>query len=269
MSEAIILTSIPEKKGKKVRLLNKLLWFLIVILFTIVIFELVFWIIIAPRLVIKHIDIRGDFAISRNELLSIAGIKGKEYYFSINCDDIRMRLTDYPIIKDAEVVKIFPDTLRIAVNNRRPLAISFGAVDQKTIPVAFDTEGIIFQIGKSITEWNLPIISGVKFKPLLGLKFPTRLLTVLSQLNVLRQSSPDLFNLISEIKVVSVNDIEYELLFYPVGYNMSVNIGDKINEGLLKSTLLVLDVLDHQGMAEKIRALDFRTGEVVYKMEEE
>jgi hypothetical protein len=85
----------------------------------------------------------------------------------------------------------------------------------------------------------------------------------------MRRNEPQLFDLISEIKVIAVNEIEYELIFYPVGYDVRVNLGDRFDESLLKYTFMVLDVLKRQEISSGIRELDFRTGEVVYKIPSE
>ncbi len=269
MSEAIFFPDHGRAKSKKKTLLNGILWTFVVILIILALLELGFILFISPNLVIRHIRVDCDFAISESEVMSIAGLGPKEYYFRINTKTIQQRLAAYPIVREARVVKVFPDTLNIVLRQRRPLALAFGTLEHRNIPVALDEEGVIFQIGESVTDWNLPVISGLIFKPLIGLRLPRKLLPFLKALSELRQDEPQLFNIISEIKAIAVNEIEYELIFYPIGYNVRVNLGDRFDESLLKYTFMVLDVLKKQEASSDVKELDFRTGEVVYKLPSE
>jgi cell division protein FtsQ len=63
--------------------------------------------------------------------------------------------------------------------------------------------------------------------------------------------------------------LDFELIFYPVQQNIRINLGNRFREDLLKYSFLVLDVLRKQGIAEKVKNLDFRTGDVVYRKVEE
>jgi cell division protein FtsQ len=171
-------------------------------------------------------------------------------------------------VRAAKVRKIFPDTLEIVLQQRIPLALSFSYTDEKMVPVAFDEEGMLFQIGNAVTQWDLPVISGLRFKPILGLQLPSRLAPFLEEMKALRENAPELFDLVSEIKVTSTNEIDYELLLYPVGYSTRIHLGERIDEDSIKYALMVLDVLQDQGMVQNIEELDFRGGDVVYRLKE-
>ena len=269
MSEAIILRPGTEQRRRRSKSAARVYGIIILVLLFFAFGEILFQFIIAPRLVIKHIDVESDFDLSESEILRIAGIERKEYYFSVSCEEIRRNLASYTVVREARVTKVFPDTLKIVLKRRVPLAMSFSFIDGRMIPVTFDEEGIIFQIGQSITEWNLPVVSGLRFTPVMGLRLPGMLKSFLEEMKALRDNTPELYNLISEIKIYSTSDVDYELLFYPLGYTQSVNFGREINSGLIKYSLMVLDVLDKQGMLEHVEELDFRTtGEVVYRMKE-
>jgi cell division protein FtsQ len=249
--------------------LRPYLWTIIILLVCLAVFQLLFALVISPRVPIDHIEVEANFPITESQIRSIAGIGDRAYYFSMDTAALQARLAEHPPVKSAVVEKIFPDRLRIVLKKRTPLALAFGRTGNKSVPVAVDEEGVVFQIGPSISDWGLPVLSGLVFKPLQGLKLPRKLLPLLTELESLRDSSPGLFSLVSEIEVVSVNAVDYELLFYPMGYNVRVNMGDRFDEKMLKYTLLVLNVLKQQGVTEKVRELDFRTGEVVYRLDEE
>jgi hypothetical protein len=241
MSEAFILQS--RKHEQKKNRLNRILWIIIIFLVFLIIIELAVQLIIFPRLVIKHINVVSELDISREKLLSIAGISENEYYFAVDEVMIKERLESYAGIREAVVEKLFPDTLSIVLKKRIPLAISIGEDNGYTVPVVFDENGVVFQIGDSISEWDLPVVSGLKFKPLIGMKFPERLSNFLNDVYILKTESPEIFRLISEIKVISVNEINYELIVYPVNYNIGLNLGNVINSDILKYAFMVLKLI--------------------------
>ncbi len=269
VSEALFFAERETPKKNRRSLANGILWIVIAILILLAILELVFTLFISPAMIIRHIRVDCDFAISESEMMALAGLEPKEYFFRIDAKSVSRKLASYPIVREASVSKVFPDTLRIVLRQRTPLALAFGTLEDRSVPVALDAEGIVFQIGESVSNWNLPVISGLIFKPIVGLKLPRKLSPFLRTLSEMRRDEPQLFDLISEIKVVAVNEIDYELIFYPVGYDVRVNLGDRFDESLLKYTFMVLDVLKRQEVFNEIRELDFRTGEVVYEIPSE
>ena len=128
---------------------------------------------------------------------------------------------------------------------------------------------MVFQIGKSITQWDLPVISGLRFKPLLGIQLPESLLPLLEGLHEIRRDTPILFNQISEIKIVTTGENRFELIIFHVSAQLKVYVGEKLDEDLLRRIFLVIDVFKQQGLTERIKELDFRTNEVVYKLKED
>ncbi|GAH34033.1 unnamed protein product, partial [marine sediment metagenome] len=79
MSEALAFG--PSKMPKSELILNRMLWIIICLLVLFFIAELIFHFIISPRLIIKNIIVKSDISLSEEEVMSIAGIGGKEYYF--------------------------------------------------------------------------------------------------------------------------------------------------------------------------------------------
>ena len=174
------------------------------------------------------------------------------------------RLEGYPVVREAIVEKVFPDTLRITVRGREPLAICIGTLGERTVPVAFDEHGVVFQIGGAVSGLNMPVLSGLQFAPVMGLELPAMLDPLLEDLQQLKTSSPELYRLVSEIKVMAISDTAYELMLYPVGYAVRANIGDRLDETFLRYVFMVLDVLAQQGITDTVREIDLRTGRVVY-----
>lgn len=263
MAETIAMN--PGHAQKRETILKRILWIIISILILVSIGEITFQLIVAPQLQIRQIVVESNISIGRDEILGVAGIDGKEYYFSLDVEEVAQKLEEYPIIKEARVKKVFPDTIRIEIETRKAVGLALVEMDGKSVPVSFDEQGVIFQIGSNLTEWEIPIISGLAFRNVeLGMQLPSTLHPLLHDLSVLRMKSPTLFNLISEIRIVPLRQDDYELVLYPISYNIKVRIGNRIDKKLIQYTMLVLDVMKQQNITQKVKEIDFRSGEVIY-----
>ena len=233
--------------------------------------QIIFQLFIAPQLAIKKIEIHcsGAFPLSNSDILKLAELEGHLNYFSINTAQIKDKLLQHSLIKTAEVKKVFPASLYIKVKERVPLGMALVNSTGKTIPIVFDEEGVIFEIGKSVSDYKIPVISGLKFVEIrLGLKLPDELVLYLAELKKLKETTPALFEQISEIKFVNKNNSSYEVLLYPLSTKVRVRTENTINDNLIKQIFVVLDIIEKNGLESEMTELDFRSGQVVFKVKE-
>ena len=233
--------------------------------------ELLFHFVLAPRLVISHIQITADkgFALTDDQIVQVAGIGSGAYYFSVDPGVVKARLEAYPLIKSATVKKIFPSSVAITLSERLPFAVSLVDSPSGSIPIAFDEEGVVIQVGNSVASYDMPVVSGVAIPQIqLGMRLPPELVAFLGQLSRIKSSDAKLFSLISEFKFVKTAGSDFDVVLYPSAYKIKVRIGPTIDERQLKYIMMMLDVVSKQGMTDKLDELDFRTGQVVYKLKE-
>jgi cell division protein FtsQ len=250
---------------------RNLLVYLLVALVMLVAVEIVFQLFIAPELLITKVQVycSKDFQLTNADIIKIADIREKEYFFSVNTGVVEGKLLKNPLIKDIQVEKIFPGTLKIFITERNPLALSLVQMGNRSVPVMIDNEGVVFEIGKSVTDYTMPVISGLKFRDLkLGVKLPSALCEYFGDLKVLQDTSPLLFNQISELKFVRKSSSVYEVILYPLNGNIRIRTGADIDEGLLKQIFVVLDIIEKKGIESDMEELDFRSGQVVYRVKE-
>ena len=88
-------------------------------------------------------------------------------------------------------------------------------------------------------------------------------------LQALRVAEPELFRLISEIRLVSRSESIREIIVYPVAYGVRLRLGPRLQAAPLRSAVVILDLLDRQGLGGRLQELDLRTGEVVYTLKED
>jgi cell division protein FtsQ len=262
MSEVIMPRRTQASGG---RLSRRILALLVAVLAVLALVELVVQIVLMPRMVVKNILLSSDLGISQEELLQIAAIGGAERYLSVDAAEIKRRLEAYPLVREATVQKVFPDTLRLAVTGRKPLALAIGRSGDRTVPVVFDEDGVVFRVGGAGPVPDLPVISGLAFSPSLGIAMPSMLRPLLRDLAELRHGAPELFGLVSEIRVSAVNAVDYELDLFPMGHSIRVRLADRIDDTVLRYVFLVIDVLARTKSADDVTEIDLRGGEVVYR----
>ncbi len=256
---------LQERREKTARLFKLIIVFLLFVIVVQVIYHLYF----AQNMHINRVFIKSDanFKASDSQILEMAGIGPSESFFSFDEGQVKLRLERYPQIASAEVEKKFPDALHISLKGRDPLVICLVEVDGRAVPAAVDSEGVIFQIGKSVSELNLPVLSGVRInKARLGSVMPLPVTGFLAGLEDLRRDSPVFFNSISEFRIERKSSEGFDVLMYPQNYSIPVRVGNTIDKELFTYVMLVLDVAEKQGITDNLEELDFRTDEVVYRI---
>lgn len=250
--------------------LKQILMSLIIVLSVVALALVIFRIAIVPNIVLKKIKVNSDMDLSDNEILSLAGIDAGQYYYNIDKAAIKKRLESYPAVRRASVEKIFPDKLQLYLYGRNAVAISVLNVKEKSVPVAIDGDGVIFESGDELKSWDLPVISGVRFDSVeLGTHFPEALDPLLTDLDVLKKKSRSLYDMISEIQVEKRGVEGYDLVLFLRNYPVKAVVGRKLNSDILKSIIMVFDVLKQQKLMDKIGEVDFRAKEIVYRLREE
>jgi cell division protein FtsQ len=268
-SLALAETAIRRRSGRNsTPNLTRTMVVVIAVLVFVLVVEIVFHLLVAPRLVVRNLEIVTDstLGLDRDSLLTIAELGSDPFFFAVDVAAIASRLQSYPLIKSAAVERVFPDTLRIHVTGRKPLALALVNSGASTIPVAFDAEGVVFQIGMSVEELDLPVVSGLTFSDVrLGQRIARPLADYLRALGRLREHEPMLFSLISELEFVKKDRSGFEVVLYPKSYPVRVLLGSDIDGDMMKRVVLVLDVLSREGF-ETPGEIDFRTDEIVMRM---
>lgn len=255
----------PETRENREGLAQRVLVIVIIALSLILAGELVYHLLIAPRLRIETISIESDLAMSDEELLSLAGLSTGAAFFSVDADAAAARLRQFPLVREAQVETTFPNRVSVSVARRRPLATALASTENGTVPLVFDEEGVVFQIGVDAVD-NLPVVSGLRFTAVdLGIQLPALVVDFLTQLREIKLNSPELYGLFSEYRIVQKNDYAYEVVLYPVHYRLPVRIGTSIDADMIEYVMMMLDLLQKQNRIAALSELDFRSGEGVLR----
>jgi cell division protein FtsQ len=225
--------------------------------------------VVVPRIRISRVIVQADFEMDRTRLLELAGLQEGAHYFSVNPVVVARQIESHPAIRSAEVIKTFPDTVTLQLDRRRPVAASLIESERATELVLIDETGTIFMNGQGAAGYDVPVISGITFRGrVVGSSLPETMKPLLESLYELRVSSPEIYGLISEIRIEAIRAGEYEVLLYTQGFQIPVRMSGTIDPRTCTYALMVLDVLAQQGISGEVKELDFRSGEIVYRMKE-
>ncbi len=260
-----------QVKHKSRAVNKKILLFVFLLLIGLVSTEVVFMLFISPNFKIDKVQVYApaSVALSSSEIIELAGITGGESYFAVDAAEVEQRLLENNLIQSAVVEKQFPSGIKIILEGRDPFAITFIDVDGCTVPVTLDREGVIFEIGEGVTDYELPVISGLTFQNLkLGTQLPSMFIPYLSRLSAVKQSSLALFEQISEIKFVEKTEGTFDVVIYPANSSIRIRTSSDITDRMLQQMFTVIDVMEENGIDKQTDELDFRTGKIVYKVKE-
>ena len=249
------------------RIQRRMYWIIVAALALFLAGELIWVYWISPRLVIRGVVLESDLGISDDQLLEMLDIEG-ETWATVDEEDLRRRLEAYPVVKEAEVVKVFPNQLRLFLRRRMPLVIAITQTRSGPVPAVFDEEGYAVQVGAASGFGDWPVISGPRFsKPELGTRLPVSFHTILADLARLRTHEPALFALISEVEIVPRGGEGYDLRLYMNHARIPVLIDSSLNAEEVRRAVLVIDVLSTDS-AGTVAEADMRGGHVVYRRTE-
>lgn len=215
---------------------------------------------------VSRIKIESDFDISEFDIYTMAGFDSHNLLNTApDVNELKQTLESIPEVRKAYVEKQFPETLRLVVYQRQPVGMCLYESEGESRICLFDKTGLIFKEAGDDDNWNLPVISGLPndiMSP--GNSLGQKLMPLVSDLAELKEESPALFNIISEINIVSGDNDSFRTVVSYVPYRIKAVMGSRLMKTELKQTLIILDEMTINGMDLTLDEIDFRSGEAVY-----
>jgi cell division protein FtsQ len=220
-----------------------------------------------PLMTIRHIEVQSEVPLAEDQVLALSGIGAEEHWYSLPVAAIQKRLEAHALVRHATVQKVFPDTVRLTLWARQPVALVLAEAGGRSIPVLVDGDAVIYKLGATSADLDLPVVSGLAVGQTgLGAVLPPAYAALFADLRALRERSPSLYGLLSEVRVVGpAQAAGFELVLYLTCSPVAVRARGALDESLLKYALMVIDLLSKQGGMKDIQELDFRSGDVVYR----
>ena len=221
---------------------------------------------------IRHVTVHSDVPLADDQVLVLSGIQGGEHWYTVSAAAIEKRLEASPLVRRALAEKVFPDTIRLTLWGRQPAALVLAAANGRSFPVLVDEDGVVFKVGTSSADVDLPVVSGLTVGDMsLGAQLPRSSRALFADLRALKDRAPSLYAAVSEVRILApegaagASPQDLDLLVYLTSSPVPVRARGSIDEGLVKYALMTMDLLSRQGVLKDIQELDFRSGDVVYK----
>jgi cell division protein FtsQ len=111
----------------------------------------------SPRLRVTRVEVRGGYFLSQGEVRELLGPAVGENILSLDIEDLKRRLRASPWVADAAVGRTLPDTLRVEIDERSPIALA--EVDRLYL---MDGNGTLIELyGPRTARFDLPIVRGL------------------------------------------------------------------------------------------------------------
>jgi cell division protein FtsQ len=257
----------PIAKKKSSLKIEKGLKRLLVVAAVILTLELIWLFGVSPFFPFSTVEVNGFSDLTRNQILSLAGIDENSSYFSTNVNVIREKVASHILVESAVVMKHFPDKLSIFITARQAAALSLAFYNSKQAMMYIDRNGVFYKIetGALREKNDIPVISGIE-NAQLNMRLPSALVPLMKNLYEISVSSPELLSAISEIRIERKAWDGYDLVLFPVHSSIRVRIENNLTEDTLKFILLMLNIFETD--VQRPQEIDFRSGMGSYKIKE-
>ena len=253
--------AVKKTKGKQ---------FLKIIILVMLLFlagDSIYYLFIVPFNTTAKIQFSGIDTILEADMKKAVGLTGTEKWGKLNKDVLLHRITSYPLVAEARVVKKYPDKVLIEIAERKPVGVLLATVGGRTIPMEIDKTGTVFKVAAKQDRQALPIISGLSFQNIrAGMKVHKQLVPLFKQLELLQKKNPALLSEISEMKIEQKKYGGFDLILYPVRTQVKVRTDGTLNEDRLRYMILTLDVIRDLDLNTQIEELDVRAGTACYRL---
>ena len=253
--------AVKKTKGKQ---------FLKIIILVMLLFlagDSIYYLFIVPFNTTAKIQFSGIDTILEADMKKAVGLTGTEKWGKLNKDVLLHRITSYPLVAEARVVKKYPDKVLIEIAERKPVGVLLATVGGRTIPMEIDKTGTVFKVAAKQDRQALPIISGLSFQNIrAGMKVHKQLVPLFKQLELLQKKNPALLSEISEMKIEQKKYGGFDLILYPVRSHVKVRTDGTLNEDRLRYMILTLDVIRDLDLNTQIEELDVRAGTACYRL---
>ena len=256
-----------REKDKSSKNIEKSLKRLFLIAAVILSAELIWLFVISPFIPFSTIEIRGFAELDRREVLHLAGITDRSSFMSTNVKEARSKLSANIMVEQVEVIKRFPDKLSIFLVPRQAAAVTLSKDGLRHKMIYVDRNGVFFKTEEEGSEVaSLPVISGIE-NPQLGMKLPSALVSLVKNISVIADDSPELLAAISEIRIERKVWDGYELVLFPVHSPIRVRVENNLSGDVLRFMMLILNVFEPE--LQKPKEIDFRSGIGSYRIKEQ
>jgi len=222
----------PKWKQTLSRAVRTLCWTLVIGILALGAFDLYGFLLTSDFFIIRQVDVQGCRLTAPERFIELADIPPGTNIFRLRCQALARRLRRHPWVEQVRVVRILPDTVRIALHEREPMAAINSPFDGQVY--GLDRHLVVLpEPAESATEaatlraahFDLPIVTGLpagEIYPGNRLCDPAAL-KVMETLLLFRTLDARLLQALSEIHI----DSQQNLTLYPLRRVQAIYLGNE------------------------------------------
>lgn len=261
--------AIAVRKRINRKRLRRILVTIITILSILIVMQVSWTLLVLPNMKLKNVEVISStsFPINPDTVRAVIGIDVGDVYPDIDVKRIESQIMNNLMVEKVQAVKRFPDRLTINITERIPLAMTlFETKEGRMVPVQLDREGYIINVGKGVDYFDLPVVSGgfQMALPVPGERVRRPASSLLNRLNGIALQNPELYRLISEVKINTKGSDNFEILLYIRGHRIPVLLKESFSNARLLRAIGVMDALQDVGKDESILLIDYRSDNITY-----
>ena len=255
-----------QKEKEKNDSFSKAVKIIFIILSVCVFLEFLFYKFIIPSIEAPVVSVTVQDSYAAEEIVEFLRPMNAQNWFDFNVEQAVSILASVSGIDSVSVKKTFPNKIYIHIEEREPVALTFLTVNDRSVAVQIDENGVLFQEkgDGAGTSADIPILSGLPVEHMSeGMRIPSKYRALIEQIADIRRKPQKYFAAVSEICVVPKEYGNYELVLIPAKSKIRVLTDRTLNEDSLKYMMVVLDVVN--SMEPNVSEIDLRYGSVSYR----
>ena len=204
-----------------------------------------------PFFQVQEIMVEGTTALRDDKAIALSGFKQGDNFFYLDIWDAKKSLKQNPFVEDVTIRRTLPNHVTICIKERK----SIGYIVTPDGYVQVGEDGRFLAIQQSLSNYNLPVISGVELSELPAIGGFIENEKLKQALEILQNCDQSLLDNIAELNVGQ----EYYILAY-TNQKLEVRLGglDQIEQRLEDLNEILTHVVGIQIAADQILYIDMR-----------
>lgn len=187
---------------------------------------------------LKKVIVVGTLQLSSEDIESPVRERLRQSIFAADLDALREELKKIPLVKEAEISRLLPDTIIVRITERTPAAL---VARLNHTPVVVDDEGVILGDYHLLGETTMPLLVGWDEEESdRAADENRRRVAFYRQLRDELSRPPDLWNKIDQLNLRSLEDVVIHLTESP---ETRLHLGNKDFRSRLELALAILEAL--------------------------
>ena len=200
-----------------------------------------------PLFRVREVEVEGCGRISREAIRSLIMIEGMPNLFTLSLEEIARRVEKHPWIDRVVLRKVFPNKVRVEIEERKPIAIL-----QLEEFYYIDARGVIFSPARDGDGYNYPFLTGLTRQAFEKDPAASKdlILKALEFLQIIESERPSPLEEVSEIHMSRSFGIDC----YTNAHGLKVEMGKNLFREKIRRLSVVWSDLQRRGVSA--RAID-------------